>query len=131
MSGEFLRMVAALREQMNATLTRSDVLRPLHFLLLLVGGITATALWVRAPEWALIALFLGLGAAVLAEIVAYFFCLFVDRDALRSERYSLEKMAIEHHLLGDSSAGTFEEAIVTGPPGSRVGSRSPKRLEQK
>jgi hypothetical protein len=33
------------------------------------------------------------------------FCLVRDRDALRSEKYALNKMAIEHGLLGDSASG--------------------------
>jgi hypothetical protein len=38
---------------------------------------------------------------------AYVFCLLKDRDALRSESYSLHKLAIEQGLLGDSTTGMF------------------------
>jgi hypothetical protein len=50
-----------------------------------------------------------LGIAVastgLAFLVAYFILLFVDRDALRSERFTLSKLAIEKSVTGDSLRG--------------------------
>jgi hypothetical protein len=36
------------------------------------------------------------------------FCLLKDPDALRSERYVLHKMAIEHGIYGDSRIGLIE-----------------------
>jgi len=36
--------------------------------------------------------------------------MFTDKDALRSERYSLQKMAIERGLVGDDSRGLFEQS---------------------
>jgi hypothetical protein len=53
-------------------------------------------------------------------------CFFVDRDALRSEGYTLNKMAIEHKLLGDSSAGMFDPKDVTNAP--PVSKQSTKRI---
>jgi hypothetical protein len=38
---------------------------------------------------------------------AFGFCLVRDRDALRSETYSLHKIAIEHGLTGDSITGVI------------------------
>jgi hypothetical protein len=32
-----------------------------------------------------------------------------DPDALRSERYTLQKLAIEHHLIGDSATGILSD----------------------
>jgi hypothetical protein len=42
------------------------------------------------------------------------YCLINDRDALRSEKYSLNKMAVEHGLLGDSTAGVFDAKTIMG-----------------
>ena len=39
---------------------------------------------------------------------AYIYCLFHDREALRSETYSIQKLAIEKGFLGDSVTGMFE-----------------------
>ena len=42
-----------------------------------------------------------------AYFVAFSYCLVKDRDALRSETYSLHKIAIEHGLVGDSITGVI------------------------
>ena len=41
--------------------------------------------------------------------IAFVFLLITDRDSLRSEKYSLHKMAIEHGLIGDSTLGVIGE----------------------
>lgn len=105
---DFLRLVATLREQMQADLSRSDVLRVLVWpililLLILVGAISAAA-----PAWILVGI-AGFAAIFLVIYAAAFvFLLFNDRDALRSEKYSLHKMAIEHGIYGDSEIGLLE-----------------------
>jgi hypothetical protein len=109
-----MRIIGALQQQMNATFSRSDVLRPLHIMLgtlvLLLLGLSAT----KAPEWLLSYAAYGFGATVALELIAYLFCLFIDRDALRSERYQLQKMAIQARLLGDEASGMFELEEVQG-----------------
>jgi membrane protein YdbS with pleckstrin-like domain len=105
---DFMQMVSLFREQMNATLSRSDVLRPLAWLVLITGLTLILLVGANAPEWLLIlagVLFVG---SVCIYAVAYIFCLFVDRDSLRSEKYSLQQMAIEHGIVGDSTTGVIE-----------------------
>ena len=46
--------------------------------------------------------------AVIVYILAYIHLLFHDRDALRSEKYSLQKLAIERGLVGDSETGIID-----------------------
>jgi hypothetical protein len=41
-------------------------------------------------------------------LIAYLYCLFNDRDALRSETYSIQKMAIEKGFVGDDLSGELE-----------------------
>ena len=48
-----------------------------------------------------------LAAAIALYFIAFSFCLIKDRDALRSETYSLHKIAIEHGLTGDSITGVI------------------------
>lgn len=55
--------------------------------------------------WLLIALSCGIGLVILQMIFAYNYLLIKDRDALRSESYTLNKLAIEKGLIGDSDAG--------------------------
>ena len=104
----FLQLAASLREQMTANLSRSDVLKPLAWLIGLLVTAFAVALWAKASAWVVGAVLVGLALTVLLYMGSYVFCLCVDRDALRSERYSLHKMALEQRLLGDSNAGLFE-----------------------
>ena len=110
---DFMQIVSSLREQMNATLSRSDVLRPLAWLVALLGTICISALWMKAPVGILTIFVLFLGLAVVLYIFAYGFCLFADRDALRSERYSLHKMALEHGFYGDNRMGLVDPAADT------------------
>jgi hypothetical protein len=119
----FMQMVSALREQMHATLSRSDVLRPLAWLIGILLTATVAALFAKPPEWLLIVMASLLVGAIVLYGIAYGFCLLKDRDALRSEKYSLHKMAMEHGLLGDSTTGMFEadEVVKSEPEPRRFG----------
>jgi hypothetical protein len=57
------------------------------------------------PTWVLTVLGVSAAGLVLAYLVAYFYLLFTDRDALRSERFTLSKLAIEKSVTGDSLRG--------------------------
>jgi hypothetical protein len=86
-------------------------------------GILATATvalpLAKAPEWLLALLAIFLTISIGLYLFAYLYCLFRDRDALRSERYSLHKMAIEHGIYGDSTSG-----IIDPPNRKRRGDRA-------
>jgi hypothetical protein len=112
---DFLQLVTMLREQMNATLSRSDVLKPLAWLVGMLALGVVLMVVAKAPDWVLQPIVWALMGSIILYICAYTFCLFVDRDALRSEKYSLNKMAIEHGLIGDSSAGLFEKKEASKP----------------
>ena len=84
---------------MSATLSRSDVLKPLAWLIGIVAFALAAALFGHAQQWVLITLIAVLVLCVILYLGAYFYCLFFDKDALRSETYSLNKMAIEHLFI--------------------------------
>ena len=104
-----------LKEQMNATLSRSDVLKPLAWLIGILTIATALFLYAKAPEWLLISITVCLLLSVGLYVFSYVFCLINDRDALRSEKYSLNKMAIEHGIYGDSDAGVITVPSVSEP----------------
>jgi hypothetical protein len=122
----FWTLASMLREQVNATAWRSDVLKPLAWLIGMLVLLVAMLAFAKAPEWLLIWMSLTLLSIVTLYAVSYVVCLFVDRDALRSEGYSLNKMAIEHKLLGDSSAGMFDPKDINSAPA--VSEQSPKRI---
>jgi hypothetical protein len=111
---DFFQLITMMREQMNATLSRSDVLKPLAWLIGILATATIVPLFDKPPEWLLIVLVIGLMLCVVLYSCSYIFCLLKDRDALRSEKYSLQKMAIEHGMYGDSRIGLIE-SDVAGP----------------
>jgi hypothetical protein len=106
---DFLQLVSMMREQMHATLSRTDVLRPLAWLIGMMATMTALLVFGKAPEWLLICASLCLAGSVSLYFFAYIYCLLKDRDGLRSERYSLEKLAIEHGIYGDSHIGLVRQ----------------------
>ena len=75
---------------------------------LLLSGIPV-ALFAGSPKWLLIVLASCLGIMFLTFIGSYLFLLAKDRDALRSEQFSLSKMAMEKGLIGDNVTGLIEE----------------------
>ena len=65
-----------------------------------------------APSWILIAISSAFGLVLVTFIGAYIFLLITNPDALRSESYTLSKMAIERGLFGDSLSGLIEEEVL-------------------
>jgi hypothetical protein len=117
---DFLQLVSTLREQMNATLSRSDVLKPLVWPVGILATLTVAAAIGKAPTWLLVILAIFLGVALLLYLGAFLFCLAADRDSLRSETYSLHKMAIEHGLYGDSAIGLIDASSETSGTGTGI-----------
>lgn len=118
---DFLQMMSLLKEQMTATLARSDVLRPIGWLIASLLAALVLSAWVHSADWLLACEAVMLVLSILLYLGAYIFCLLNDRDALRSEKYSLNKMAIEKRLVGDNLTGLFEEASAVptiGPSGA-------------
>jgi hypothetical protein len=89
--------------------------------LVLAGAVGSFA--EHAPAWFTIILAVVLLSAVAAYLGAYLYLLKVDRDALRSERFTLSKMAIEKSVTGDDVAGFLtEESKALLPPSSKTDS---------
>ncbi len=111
---DFLRLVSTLREQKQAELSRSDVLRVLIWPILILLLMFISSVYAEAPSWALVGLGIFAAVFLLIYAAAFIFLLFTDRDALRSEKYSLNKMAIEHGLVGNSQIGLFTQEELPG-----------------
>jgi hypothetical protein len=77
--------------------------------LLISSGTLLSALMVAsfldAEKWVMVLVSVMIGINFTAFIFACMFLLFKDRDALRSERFTLSKMAMEKSLTGDTLAG--------------------------
>jgi hypothetical protein len=88
------------------------VLNPVQWIFVIsTGGLLGT-LGFHSPSWVLI-LFGSFSALSLILFgFSFIFFVFKDPDALRSERYSLSKMAIEKGLIGDDIKGLFDPALA-------------------
>src|SRR3712207_6601405 len=102
---DFLRLVATLREQMQAVVSRSDVLWVLLWPPAILALFFVNALWSDADDWVPVLLAALFVLSLLLYGGAFIYLLSRDRDALRSEKYSLQKLAIEHGMYGDSEIG--------------------------
>ena len=91
---------------------RSTALQPLHWLI----GMLLTSIPIMAmagvSSWILIAVSITLGLVLIIFLGAYIYFLLKNPDALRSERFTLSKMAIERGLIGDSLSGLREEEVL-------------------
>ncbi len=117
--------IAGLVRQATGGGPRSSVLKPLDWLLgmLLLGALGAFG--TGAPSWLGVGCSVGAGATTVTYLITYICLVVVDRDALRSEPYSLTKLAIEKRLLGDSTAGIIPERAVRKAQGEAAGSDAP------
>lgn len=118
----FVRSVHAGTEESRS---RSDILKPLVWPLgLSLAATTAlgTATAWGAPVWMPIAAGILAGAFAALYISGYVYFGLRQPDALRSENYTLRKMAIERGLRGDSSNGLEADVqVVSGMPTSNAG----------
>ena len=102
-----LQFITSLLQHATAEGSRSTVLRPLSWLAgICVVGLLG-CLEFKAPDWITDMFAVMIALAFLLFIGAYIYCLMNDREALRSEKYSIQRLAIEKGLLGDSTSGMF------------------------
>jgi hypothetical protein len=115
----------SLLRQADIGQSRTSVINPLQWTLTIaVVGLLAVSLEPHAPPWLAIFFAAIVGAVIVLLLFAFVFFMIKGPDALRSEKYSLVKTAIEKRLVGDSLTGllqvveTFEgtdpKALSTG-----------------
>jgi hypothetical protein len=80
------------------------VLRPLGWLLTISAAAAVACVEAKAPVWLLMIFGVICALTGVLYLGAYIYCLIRDRDALRSERYSIQKLAIQKGY-GDSFIG--------------------------
>lgn len=114
-----IHIIKAFLEQATGINTRSTVLKSLSWLLVIMIAATITAFTYELPYWMGTSFFVASMLSVVLYLFTYIYCLFKDRDALRSETYIIHKMAIERGLLGDNMTGLFkpseEPGLLLGP----------------
>jgi hypothetical protein len=122
-----LKLFASLFEQATIQGSRSTVLRPLGWVTSVCGACLLGAVYEKAPAWVVVLFGAAEAGAVLLYFGAYIFCLVEDRDALRSETYSIQKLAIQRGFIGDNAAGVFK--IEEQPPGNLLISGIARAIE--
>ena len=104
----------SLLQQATSQGARSTALNPLAWAMAIVlSTLAIVARIVGLSGWVLVLLGTFAGLFVVAFLAAYFILLFMNPDALRSERFTLSKMAIERSVTGDSLKG-FTDAELVG-----------------
>ena len=104
--------IKELFERSDASGSKSTILKPLSWFLSIVIGGLILLIKIAAPNWTIILFAIITCIAIFLFFFTYVFCLFKDRDALRSEKYSIQKMAIEKGIVGDNLAGIINEATI-------------------
>src|SRR5687768_14492835 len=97
-------ILKTLLQQATTEGTRSTALKSLGWLIAMLLPSTLGAFALETPNWLGVSLAVATGVSVTLYLFAYVYLLRTDRDALRSERYSLTKLAIEKGVYGDSTA---------------------------
>lgn len=91
---------------------RSTALRPLNwFLVLLITGMISIHKF-GLPDWVLYLLGASLLITMLLYLLTYGYLLFTDKDALRSESFTIKKLAIEKGLVGDDITGKMLSSLL-------------------
>ncbi len=103
-------IIRAFLSHASSTSSRSTALQPLSWLTgILISGLVIAPKW-KAPNWVLILIAIMLGLTVALFLASYGYYALKKPDALRSERFTLSKMAIEKNLIGDNTTGLTEVA---------------------
>ena len=98
---------------------KSTALAPLTNLLVVLAPPVVAAMYLEPPTWITATVVGLLTLVVIAFLGAYAHFSRKSPDALRSERYSIEKMLIQRGLIGDDSSGfrklTGDEKLISAP----------------
>jgi len=111
-----LSLIKPFLQQASEQGSRSTVLRPLSWMLSICLAATIAMVGVHAPTWLLVLFAVFSAATAAIYLGSYIFCLKRDRDALRSETYSIQRLAIEKGFVGDSASGLFKADSIMDRP---------------
>jgi len=103
-----IELIRSFLQQATAHGSRSTALNPLAWILGVALSAALTAIWLHAQTIVIGFLLVFAAVILLVFLFAYVYLLFNDRDALRSEKFTLSKLAIEKSVLGDSVIGFLE-----------------------
>jgi len=112
-----VELILSLFQRASAQGSRSTAMNPLIWL---AGMVLVSLLWAAGspslPHWVPAFLAVAAGFVVIAFLVAYFYLARKDPDLLRSERFTLSKMALQRSMEGDDLTGLKKPAADEPPP---------------
>jgi len=103
-----LSLIQAFLEQATAKGTKATILKPLGWMMLILISATLSAFYLNSPKWVGVLFSVFTCVTMVLYLLTYIYCLFKDRDALRSETYSIQKLAIEKGFVGDDISGMLQ-----------------------
>jgi hypothetical protein len=119
-------IVQALLQQATSSGSRSTAMQPLCWLAgIILSGIIGSAYY-NAPIWLLVTLAVFLGFCISLFLGIYTYFAIKNPDALRSEKFTLSKMAIEKNLIGDNNVGL---TAISEYEDSKIVSALPSKTE--
>ena len=95
--------------------SRSSALAPIGWALGLVLTAFVACVRLEAATWVLVAFVVAAGCLLATFLVGFVFFMMKDSDALRSERFVIQKMAVQRGLVGDDRAGLVQPADAGAP----------------
>ncbi len=113
-------VIRSLFQQSAIGQSRSSVLNPLQWLVALLLAATVSAAIFGTVLWFLILLSVLTTCGVVVTLGFYAYFARGNPDSLRSEHYSLSKMAIEKGLLGDNLTGLVIEGDTVNEPAQQL-----------
>ncbi|MEP0712984.1 hypothetical protein [Algoriphagus sp.] len=113
-------------QRSDASGSRSTILKPLTWFLSAIIGGFLLAIKMESHSWILVLFAIIIVMTISIFFFAYIYCLFKDRDALRSEKYSIQKMAIEKGLVGDNLTG-----LITQDESSKISKKNLSKESEK
>lgn len=103
-----IEFVHQLLQKHDASGSKSTILKPLTWFISILVASLIGLLHARAPQWILIYIVVIVTIAVAIFFYTYLVCLNKNPDALRSETFTIQKMALEKGVYGDSFLGVYE-----------------------
>lgn len=103
-----LNLIRAFLEHASAQGSRSTALKPIGWMISICIAATLSSAYLATMPWLTILFAIFATLTMLLYLGAYIYCLITDKDALRSETYTIQKMAIEKGFVGDSLTGVLD-----------------------
>ena len=85
--------------------SRSTALKPLGWLISILAVSAMGCTHFNAAGWLIATFGVFAAVAIVLYLTAYVYFALTDKDALRSERYSIQKLAIQKGFIGDDITG--------------------------